>query len=148
MTMTDTAKKANVGVEHGRWGEDVAAWFLHRKGYVIIDRNVRPCRRDGRLEIDIIAYDRKLDLVVFVEVKQHSARNARQRLLRSVDSRKMALLRRACRTWLMANKWGGSYRFDVVEVYGAPGSSRDVEVDHVERVRLFGDPGRYVNWED
>ena len=51
-------KAPNVGVEHGAWGEDVAVEYLRVHGYEIVDRNVRPCRRDQRLEIDVIAYDR------------------------------------------------------------------------------------------
>ena len=55
-------KVPNVGVEHGVWGEDVAVEYLRVHGYEIVDRNVRPCRRDQRLEIDVIAYDRMYDL--------------------------------------------------------------------------------------
>ena len=65
-------KTPNVGVEHGAWGEDVAVEYLRVHGYEIVDRNVRPCRRDQRLEIDVIAYDRMYDVMAFVEVKQHA----------------------------------------------------------------------------
>ena len=136
---------ANVGVEHGRWGEDVAAAALRRKGYVVVDRNVRPCARDRRLEIDIVAYDREADAMVFVEVKQHAARSPFQRRLRSVDKRKLRNLRRAFNAWRRANRWNGAYRFDVVEVYGGPGC-RTPEVDHVERVHIFGAAERFVRW--
>lgn len=60
----------NVGVRHGRWGEDVAAEQLRLEGLTVIERNVRPCPDDRRIEIDIIAYDRRQDVLVFVEVKQ------------------------------------------------------------------------------
>lgn len=141
-------REANVGVRHGRWGEDVAAEILRREGYEILERNVRPCRHDRRLEIDIVAYDPRRDLLVFVEVKQHKGHSARERRLRSVDRRKKELLRTACRSWLAKNRWRGSFRFDVVEVYGAPESAGRAEADHIERVRLFEREPRFVNWAE
>lgn len=137
----------NVGVVHGAWGEEVAAAQLRAEGLVIVERNARPCRGDGRIEIDVIAYDRRLDLLVFVEVKQHAARSARQSRLRSISRRKRELLRRGCRTWLARNRWRGSYRFDVIEVYGTPESREPAEVDHIRHVRLFADGERFVDWE-
>jgi Holliday junction resolvase-like predicted endonuclease len=141
------AQDGNVGVIRGRWGEDIASEWLRAQGYCIVDRNVRPCVRDRRLEIDIVAYDREQDVIAFVEVKQHARRAALQRRIRSVDRRKLSILRRACRAWLRRNRWGGGYRFDVIEVYGAPDSRARPEIDHVKRVRLFTDRERFVNWE-
>ncbi len=140
--------RENVGVAHGRWGEDVACEALRCEGYEIIERNARPCRRDRRLEIDIVAYDKPRDMMVFVEVKQHAARSPRQQRLRSVDRHKQTLLRTACRTWLRRNAWKGAYRFDVIEVYGAPAARRAVEIDHIERVRLFEPEKKFINWAD
>ena len=138
----------NEGVRNGAWGENVAVEFLRVHGYEIVDRNVRPCARDRRLEIDVVAYDRMFDVMAFVEVKQHAARSLYARRLRSVDRRKMDLLRRACRTWIAKEHWSGGYRFDVIEVYGSPGSSARAEIDHVPGVRLFERPGRFVDWKN
>lgn len=138
----------NVGVRHGRWGEAVAAELLRREGYEILEVNSRPSKRDRRLEIDIIAYDPKRDLLVFVEVKQHRERSDFARRLWSVDRRKKRLLKTACRSWLAKNRWQGSFRFDVVEVYGEPEMRRKPETDHIEHVRLFERDERFVNWED
>jgi len=135
----------NIGVEHGRWGEDVAAAELRRKGYMIVERNVRPCIHDRRLEIDIVAYDRESDAMVFVEVKQSSERSPFQKRLRRIDKKKLRNLRRAFNAWRRFNRWNGAYRFDVVEVYGSPWSVRPV-IDHIERVRMFAPPGRFVRW--
>ena len=134
-----------VPAEHGRWGEEMAAWWLWRNGYTIAERNARPCLGDSRLEIDIIAHDKRRDILVFVEVKQHAARSPYQSRLRSVDVRKKRLLLRACRSWLRKNRWRGSYRFDVIEVYGTPEEGR-AEIDHIERVRLFEGEESFVNW--
>ncbi len=51
--------------EFGSGGEDIAADFLEKKGFSILERNYRAGRRG---EIDIIA--RNGDLVIFVEVKR------------------------------------------------------------------------------
>ena len=136
---------ANVGVERGRWGESLAAEFLRREGLVIVERNSRPCVWNRTLEIDVIAYDRQVDTMVFVEVKQHSRRSLRQRRLRSIDGRKLFNLRRACRAWMRANSYFGGVRFDVVEIYGEPGGGRP-EIDHVKNVNLFARPDRFTNW--
>lgn len=135
----------NKSTRNGRWGEAVAVEHLRCEGYEIIGRNVRPCARDRRLEIDVIAYDRLTEIAVFVEVKQHRMRDARSTRLRSVTRRKTELLRRACRCWLLRNKWETGYRFDVIEVYGSPGERP--EIDHVERVRLFEKTERFVRWD-
>ena len=71
--MSAPRREPNVGVAHGAWGEDVAAAHLRLRGYEIVARNVRPCRWDARLEIDIIAYDKAHDVMVFVEVGNHKS---------------------------------------------------------------------------
>lgn len=136
--------RRNIGVEHGAWGEDVAVERLRLEGMEIVDRNVRPCR-DQRLEIDIIAYDRESDAMVFVEVKQHASHTDAERRIRSVDSAKMRHLRRACNSWRRRNRWQGNYRFDVIEVFGVPGHRP--EVDHIRQVNLFTQSQRFVHWD-
>ena len=138
----------NVGVRNGAWGEDVAVEFLRVHGYEIVGRNVRPCSRDRRLEIDVVAYDRMYDVIAFVEVKQHAERSPLARRIRSVNRHKLDLLRRACRTWLAKERWRGGYRFDVIEVYGSPGKGVRTEIDHVPGVRLFERPARFVDWNN
>lgn len=138
----------NISVERGRWGEDVAVDFLRRRGHIIVERNVRPCKTDERLEIDIVAYSREADAIVFVEVKQHAGHSGYERRMRKIDRRKLMLMRRACRSWLMARKWAGSYRFDVIEVFGTPESKAAPEIDHIERVDIFVGREKFVNWCD
>ena len=50
-------------VKLGRWGEQLAADYLERRGYEVIERNVH--RREG--EIDLVAL--RDETLVFVEVK-------------------------------------------------------------------------------
>ena len=135
----------NIGCRNGEWGEDVAACYLRSRGFEIIDRNSHPCERDGRLEIDIVAWERSSDTMVFVEVKQHKSPSPYARRLRSVDRRKKQNLRRAFNEWRRVNRWTGAYRFDVVEVYGEPSGGRPV-VDHIANVELFPQRGRFVKW--
>ena len=142
--MRTRPEACNLGVARGEWGEDVAAEYLRRGGYEIVERNARPVEADARLEIDIVAFDRKNDAMVFVEVKQHAVRTPYQRRMRSVDRRKRQNLRRACNAWRRINRWHGGFRFDVVEVYGVPG--RRPEIDHIPHVELFPKRERFVKW--
>jgi len=135
--------RRNTGGEHGAWGEAVAVERLRLEGLQIVDRNVRPSR-DRRLEIDIIAYDHEAEAMVFVEVKQHAAHAEGESRIRSVDKRKLRLLRQACNAWRRRNRWTGSYRFDVIEVFGTPGARP--EIDHVRQVDLFTPASRFVRW--
>ena len=135
----------NIGVLHGAWGEAVAVDHLRRHGYEIVDRNSRPVERDERLEIDIVAWDRRKDAMVFVEVKQHAKPSPYARRLQSVNKRKRMNLRRACNAWRRTNKWRGAFRFDVIEIYGAPGGGGPV-IDHISGVELFAKRGRFVKW--
>jgi putative endonuclease len=129
--------------ERGAWGERAAARHLASIGWRIVDRNVRPCRSDRRCEIDLIA--RRPDGgIVFVEVKTHARRTPRDSRLARIDSRKRRNLLRACACWVMGKKWRGNFRFDVVQVYGAPASGAAPEIDHVENVRLF--PPKWRFW--
>jgi len=142
----DSGTTANIGVERGRWGEDAAVSYLKRNGFEIMERNVRPFRRDRRLEIDIVAVERETGTVVFVEVKQHAAVSPFARRMRSVDIRKRRNLRTACDAWRRLNGWKGAFRFDVVEVYGVPGGGAPV-IDHIDRVAMFAPRGRFVKWK-
>lgn len=135
----------NISVHHGTWGEDVAVRFLKTNGYEIIDRNPRPVKDDRRLEIDIVAFDNRAETMVFVEVKQHADFSPYARRLRSVNRRKKENLRRACNAWRRINKWHGSYRFDVIEIYGNPEEGSPI-IDHIDHVELFARRERFVKW--
>lgn len=138
-------ESGNVAIRHGEWGENVAVEFLRRAGYEIVERNSRPVANDRRLDIDIVAFDRLNDSMVFVEVKQHARHSPYEKRLRSVNGRKKSHLLRACNAWRWKNSWKGSFRFDVVEVFGSPGEKS--EVDHIAHVELFADKGRFVRWD-
>jgi Holliday junction resolvase-like predicted endonuclease len=134
----------NIANLHGEWGEELSAEYLRCRGYEIIERNARPVKKDHRLEIDIVAYDRQNEAMVFVEVKQHASHSPYEKRLRSVNKHKKINLLRACNAWRWKNAWNGNFRFDVIEVYGKIGG--EVEIDHISHVGLFVKPQRFVRW--
>lgn len=143
-TRKDCKKAAEpANAVQGRWGENVAERHLAAMGWKTIGRNVRPCERDRRCEIDRI-FRAPNGCVVFVEVKTHMRRSERASRLFGVDRRKKNALLRACAGWIMKNHWHGCFRFDVVEVYGSHSSAASPEVDHIENVRLF--PPKWRFW--
>ncbi len=98
--------------ETGKTGERLAARYLKRRGYRILERNFRAHRH----EIDLIARERRTDTVVFVEVKTRTP-NSFGRPADAVDADKRRFLRLAAESWLLSN--GGMEqpaRFDVIEV--------------------------------
>jgi Holliday junction resolvase-like predicted endonuclease len=112
---------------------------------MILERNSRPVKSDRRLEIDIIAYDKRSDTIVFIEVKQHKYKSPYQLRLRSINKRKLRNLYRACTSWRVANSYFGPVRFDVIEIYGERGLQP--EIDHITNINLFVKPDRFVNWQ-
>lgn len=138
-------ENGNLGVGHGCWGEAVACDFLRAKGYEIFERNATPYERDRRLEIDIVAYERASDTLVFVEVKQHKRFSPYASRLRSVNKRKLRNLRIVFNAWRRANRWDEGCRFDVIEIYGTPETGIEA-VDHIESVRVFNREQNHINW--
>lgn len=126
-----------LSLRQGAWGESHARKFLIRNGMKVIGKNVRPSRRDGRYEIDIICKTEKGTSVVFVEVKTHIRKSPYSTRLWKIDKRKKNALRHACYAWLKRAGWQGNYRFDVVQVYGDCRSGLPPEIDHIENVKLF-----------
>ena len=109
--------------ELGRWGEDVAANYLLRKGYTIIERDWRSGHRD----LDIIACDG--ETVVFVEVKTR-----RNRLFAdpewAVDYQKLRNLKQAANHYIKFHGIDQEVRFDVITVVGTP--DNEPEIEHIE----------------
>ena len=100
----------------GRWGERLAALYLFFHGYRILARNWRY----GRYELDLVARERRLGVLVFVEVKTRS--NTSYGLPRdAVTSKKQLFLNHAAQGFLKQHHIPDAHtRFDVVEVYTKP----------------------------
>jgi putative endonuclease len=98
----------------GAHGEELAARFLQRQGYAILQANWR-CRRG---EIDLIARDGAT--LVFVEVRtRRSSRLGSPE--ESVTPAKQQRLAELAQTYLLdlesaGRPWGGPWRIDVVAI--------------------------------
>lgn len=98
-----------IGAKH----ENVAAEYLKKEGYTILERNYR-CRYG---EIDLIA--KKGNLLVIVEVKYRSKGSCGDPT-EAVDGYKQKKICRVTLDYLMRNPYfhGKQCRFDVIAIYG------------------------------
>jgi len=116
---------SNNTAETGLWGEKEAERLLKSKKYRILGRRVRIGDRD---EIDLVARDG--EVLVFVEVKTRKGDDF-GRPVSAVDDAKRHNLSRAAVRYLKKIKCPSvNFRFDVVEVTGAPGS--EASLNHIE----------------
>lgn len=105
----------------GRWGEEVAASFLEKKGYQILERQFH----FHHTEIDLIARDG--DYLVFVEVKTRSSADFGWPE-EALTPRKKYHLRRAAEGYLYLNNLNNiDCRFDVVSIFFGPGGQPEIE---------------------
>lgn len=109
----------------GKWGEEMAAEYLERKGFRIIERDWRIGHRD----IDIIAID--CDTLVIVEVRTRRNNVFIEPEL-TIDKKKIRSLMLAANTYVKTHYLDAdqSVRFDIVTVLGANGS--DCKINHIE----------------
>lgn len=98
----------------GRWGEQLVAEAMRRKGWKIAAMNYR-CRLG---EIDLIAEGR--GVLAFVEVKLRK-NDAFGRPAEAVTRGKQAKLRAAAELYLVQHPTTRQPRFDVAEVYAPQG---------------------------
>lgn len=109
----------------GKWGEALAAEYLRKKKYVIIDAGFRT--RYG--EIDLIA-ENKTHLV-FVEVKLR--KNADHgRACEYVTWSKRRKIVNTAKFWAKGKKIKKYIRFDIIEVYAPEGISENYTINHLE----------------
>ena len=115
-------------IQTGIWGEEVAADYLRKKGYAIIERDWHSGHRD----IDIIARDG--EYVVFVEVKTRRNIDFGDPVM-AVDYKKRCNLRSAINHYIKYRKVENPVRFDIITVIGTP-SCANPEINHIENVRI------------
>lgn len=96
--------------EIGRIGEEIAAEFLERKGFKIVDKNYR--KKWG--EIDIVA--EKSNCIRFVEVKAVSRESLDYRPEELVDRRKLRKLARTAALYMESKGDKREFQIDVVGV--------------------------------
>jgi putative endonuclease len=124
--------KSARNIDLGKQGEDLAARFLKRKGLKILTRNWT----HGKGEIDLVAFDKCHNTLIFVEVKLRSA-NAFVPGYFAVNGKKKDILRKTCKAYL--RRFGSSnicHRFDVVAIE-VNRTGNFPRISHYENVKLF-----------
>ena len=110
----------------GAYGEMLAAEFLRKKKYKILESGYR-CRFG---EIDIIAANKSV--LAFVEVKLRK-NSAFAGACEYVDVHKQSRLRTTAEMYLSQNPTNLQPRFDVIEIYAENGTSTiDPIFNHIE----------------
>ena len=122
-------------VEIGRLGEDIAAKYLKKNGYRILEKNLHVSHN----EIDLIVKNK--EFLVFVEVK---TRSTDETLFSdfgtpasAVDYGKRKRLVAAARGYIHSGDFSKLQpRFDVVEVYINKTDSKLLKINHI--INAFG----------
>lgn len=117
-------------LQDGRQGENIAARYLFRHGYELIDRNYI----SGKNEIDIIA--KRKNTYVFCEVKTRTLSYGENhpfgRPASAVtDEKQRCLIAAATAFWERHKRDECFYRFDVIEIYLTP-KHRVSHIHHIE----------------
>ena len=114
--------------EGGKWGEEIAAAFVEKKGYEIIQRDWK----SGHHDLDIIAKDE--DTLVIIEVKTR-----RNRLFgnpeEAIDYKKRLSLLSATNHFVKSHHINAPIRFDIISIVGMIGLTP--EIDHIKDVTLI-----------
>jgi putative endonuclease len=106
--------------ELGAWGEEIAANYLQRQGYQILERDWKSGHRD----LDLIAMDN--DTLVFVEVKTRRDRIFTDPEM-AVDYQKIRNLQQAANHYVKYKQIDNDIRFDLITVVGMIGETPDIE---------------------
>lgn len=116
---------SSVKISKGRLGEELAAKFLQKQGYKIIERNFHS--RVG--EIDIIAKDS--NTLVFVEVKTRSSKKFGEPV-EAVTGQKLKSIEKTCQYYkLLHPELPDVLRIDVVSV---DISNKNPEIELIKNV--------------
>jgi len=99
----------------GAVAEERAVGWLRRRGYRVLDRNVR----NAGGELDLVARDG--DTLCFVEIKARAGALFGGAVA-AVDRKKRGKLARAAGAYLARHAWEGPCRFDVLAIDLAPES--------------------------
>ncbi len=121
-------------LELGRRGEDIAARFLKKMGYKIIERNFR-CRIG---EIDIIAFEK--GVLIFIEIKTRTSDSFAPPQL-SVNRLKQQKIINSALSYLVQKRITGiDCRFDIIAI------TFPADIKKGEKVTLIKDAFRVERW--
>lgn len=96
-------------IETGAIGENLAAEFLTKKGFEVVERNYR----SKRAEVDLIV--KRDNWLIFVEVKTRSS-DAWGQPESFVTNAQRKLIYDAAEDYIYSKDWHGHIRFDIVSV--------------------------------
>lgn len=121
---------SNQKIQEGREGERIAAQYLAKKGYKIIDKNFR-CKNG---EIDIIAIGD--NMLVFVEVKTRGSEEFGTPL-EAINYRKLKSLTRVAQYYKLTHaKLPEQLRIDAISIK-LPKDQYPIVIEHVENISGF-----------
>ena len=109
----------------GKWGEDLAAEYLQKQGYVIRERDWHCGKRD----IDLVAITADSTTVVFVEVKTRTTDEVSEPA-DAVNRQKIRNLGIAANNYIKQFNVVEQVRFDVVTIVG--NSNENAKLEHIE----------------
>ena len=108
--------------DFGKKAEDLAAEYLQKNGYKILERNFR----SQKAEIDIIA--EKDDLLAIIEVKARST-DAFILPQEAVNKKKIRLIISAANKYLEISDRNNEVRFDIISVL--PDETGNLKIEHI-----------------
>lgn len=114
--------------EFGKKGEEIAARYLQKKGYIILERDWRYGR--SKSDLDIIAKTPDEATVVFVEVKTRQP-DALVDPYFSINRQKIHHLGRCAHDYIKLKEIAEEVRFDVIFVI-INKETDDTRIDHIE----------------
>lgn len=106
--------------------ETIAQNFLEKQGYLILEKNLSL----KNLEIDLIAFDKKFNELVFVEVKYRQSKNFGDGPV-AVNQQKIAKITAVAENYLKKKQFKKYYRFDIISVSG---NLNKPEIEHFENI--------------
>lgn len=113
---------SNHNKQFGKLGEDIAAGYLERKGYKILERNYTY----ARVEVDVVCeYNNE---IIFVEVKTRTS-DQMAYPEQAVGKAKQKNIRLAAENFLEENQITSSVRFDIIAVVK---NESKFEIEHFE----------------
>lgn len=121
----------------GETGEKIAAGFLERKGYEILDTNYQNTSGRRLGEIDIIAREKKSEEIVFVEVKTREYQKYKNTLPEeNITYSKLKKLEKIANAFLYNhNLREKSYRFDAISIWLDLAFKR-AKIKHIKNICL------------
>lgn len=120
-----TSKKSELGAE----AEELAANYIHSKGYKIIAKN---WQYKGRGELDLVAWDE--ETLVFVEVRYRGT-GSWESPQQSITPKKLHNLRKTSQLYAKIElKETVAMRIDLVGVSFSPKLSQGVQIQHFKNI--------------